>query len=484
MKTTRCLFWSIPALCALAGIVIAISLWRTSRASGMAGFTVATGAFTTGSSSQTPEILWGAQFGSDKYDGAGWIVADAEDNLYLAGITKGNLAGTNAGEQDVFLRKVDRYGNRLWAKQWGTPQEEACTGLAIDSEGNVYVFGFTWGDLFATNPDPTKACSDIFVVKVNPQGHVVWSRQMGSEELEQVWAGGVDGQGNVILVGETYGSWFATKDDIDYEPFLLKLRSDGEVLWGKQFSQRRFASRQIYLDGQGNIYLAGQSTHRDISLFGGAEDDSGNGFLAKFSPDGNLLWGRVMGTPKYDRATTLGVGGNTIYVMGAADIGETASEGADVFLARYDINGYQLWYRVIVSRQGKPAPAEILVDASGNAILLGNSGGSFKRGDTPGAGEGDAWIVQLNAAGHVVRTWTWGSAGWDTIGAAVWSRREPGVFYVPAQAGFACLAAASAVNTPYPGKVGSDGTSPSTQLFGRNTNRTAAFHWRRREHSI
>lgn len=70
------------------------------------------------------------------------------------------------------------------------------------------------------------------------------------------------------------------------------------------------------------------------------------------------------------------------------------------------------------------------MDAVGNAILLGDSGGSFKRDETPGAGEGDAWIVQLDAAGNVVQTWTWGSAGWDTIGAAVWSRREPGVFYV------------------------------------------------------
>lgn len=106
------------------------------------------------------------------------------------------------------------------------------------------------------------------------------------------------------------------------------------------------------------------------------------------------------------------------------------SEGADVFLARYDTHGNQRWYRVIVPRHEKPSPAEILVDAAGYAILLGDSGGSFKRDETPGAGEGDAWIVQLDAAGNVVRTWTWGSAGWDTIGAAVWSRREPGVFYV------------------------------------------------------
>ncbi len=44
--------------------------------------------------------------------------------------------------------------------------------------------------------------------------------------------------------------------------------------------------------------------------------------------------------------------------------------------------------------------------------------------------KGEAWIAQLDAVGNVVQTWTWGSAGWDTIGAAVWSRREPGVFYV------------------------------------------------------
>lgn len=35
-----------------------------------------------------------------------------------------------------------------------------------------------------------------------------------------------------------------------------------------------------------------------------------------------------------------------------------------------------------------------------------------------------------DADGNVVRTWTWGTAEWDSISAAVWSRREAGVFYV------------------------------------------------------
>lgn len=231
MKTIRCVCWLLPALFALTGVLVAASLWRASLASGSAGFAVATGALTVSDSVQTPAILWGAQFGSDQSDRVGWIVADAGDNLYLAGTTKGNLAGPHAGGSDVFLMKVDQYGNRLRAKQWGTADDEDCTGLANDSAGNVYVFGFTPGDLFATNPDPTKLCSDIFVIKTNPQGNVVWSKQMGTEELEQVSAGGVDGQGNVVLAATTYGgSWFATSNGIDLEPVLLKLGSDGELL--------------------------------------------------------------------------------------------------------------------------------------------------------------------------------------------------------------------------------------------------------------
>lgn len=429
MRTIRWLQWSIPALCAFAGVAVVYLLYHPMGAeANTVTWTVMKDTLASGK--QGTEILWGAQFGTDKCDGASWIVADAEDNLYIAGHTRGALTGANAGEEDVFVMKIDREGNRVWVKQWGSDKMDLCLGLGIAPAGNVYVAGTTNGDLFAPNLDPARIVRDIFVVKLAPDGNVLWQKQMGTDDDDSLYAMGVDGQGNVVLAGTTQGNWFATNPmRIHFNPFILKLRHDGELLWGKQFVGRMFKMYQIWADAQGNFYAAGKSTSLDIPLFGGTRERSPDGFLAKFSPEGELIWSTLMGTSEYDRATTLGAGAGTFYVMGSQRLGEVI-EDQDVFLARLDGDGRLLWYRVIVPRGEKPSPGEILVDAQGNAILLGDTGGSFDKDEVPSAGEGEAWIVQLDGAGNTVRTWSWGSASWDTISAAVWSRREPGVFYV------------------------------------------------------
>lgn len=77
---------------------------------------------------------------------------DADGNIYVVGSTKGALGGAfEGGESDAFIVKLDPDGGLIWKRQPGTAELDAANGVAVDDEGNIYVVGTTEGDLAGTN---------------------------------------------------------------------------------------------------------------------------------------------------------------------------------------------------------------------------------------------------------------------------------------------------------------------------------------------
>lgn len=94
------------------------------------------------------EIGWIRQFGTSSTDFARSIAVDASGNVYVAGHTSGALPGqTSSGGRDAFVRKYHGPENELWTKQFGTSSMDFARGVAVDTSGNVYVAGYTFGTL-------------------------------------------------------------------------------------------------------------------------------------------------------------------------------------------------------------------------------------------------------------------------------------------------------------------------------------------------
>ena len=63
------------------------------------------------------------------------IATDATGNVYVTGYTRGNLAGTNQGDKDVYLAKLDPSGDQLWLQQFGSAGEDKGWGVAATADG-------------------------------------------------------------------------------------------------------------------------------------------------------------------------------------------------------------------------------------------------------------------------------------------------------------------------------------------------------------
>ena len=108
-------------------------------------------------------LEWTRQFGTSNGDYGRSVTSDSNGNVYVAGHTQGALDNnTNAGDFDLFVVKYDSEGAKQWTQQLGTSNRDYARGITSDSNGNVYVTGYTYG---ALDNNTNAGGEDGFVVK-------------------------------------------------------------------------------------------------------------------------------------------------------------------------------------------------------------------------------------------------------------------------------------------------------------------------------
>jgi len=169
---------------------------------------------------------WTKLLGSTSDDVGNEIEMDSSGNLYITGYTEGILdGGTTSGERDLLITKYDSSGNKSWAKQVGNTRSEG-RSIAVDSSGNAYVAGYTYGD-FDGNSNIGGA--DIVVVKYDTSGTKQWAYQYGTSSDDFGEGIVVDSAGNLYVTGYTSGNFYGNVNAGSSDVFLMKLDSSGTI---------------------------------------------------------------------------------------------------------------------------------------------------------------------------------------------------------------------------------------------------------------
>ena len=307
---------------------------------------------------------WARQLGTIGHDVSEFVTLDPTGLPLIGGWTTGDLGGVNADGQDAFLAKYSASGTLAWTTQFDTTGFDFATAGAIDHVGQIYVAGYTTDDFFVPSNDDR----DAFLAKFDPLGQLLWTRKFGTANvIDQGWAVAVDGVGNVLVAGVTQGS-LGGPNQGGNDVFLLKLNASGDVLWSLQVgTPASDRSRSIAVDAVGNVYLGGLTE----GSLGGPSLGRTDAFLLKFDPAGNQQWARQFGTSAYDAVLAAAVdddgnvflSGETQGSLGGPNAGDT-----DPFLLKFDAMGNELW-----SRQTGTAAHEasygLAVDHLGSAYM-------------------------------------------------------------------------------------------------------------------
>jgi hypothetical protein len=287
-----------------------------------------------------PKFDWGRQLGTKSEDFGKSIALDTWGNIFISGWTKDSLCGKHLGGYDVFIYKLDSNGKKIWSRQIGTPQDEQAQEIAVDMNGNCFITGGTKGGMEGKN----KGESDIFLIKLDGDGNLLWSRQIGTEKEDDVEFLDIDASGNIFLTGSTKGT-LTSENKGSKDAFILKYDTKGKLIFKKQFGDSKSdCGRGVAFDKNGNIYVCGVNG----GDWGEPNPQNMDGFIAKFDNKGNLIWNKTFGTSVFDLATTLKIDKEGyIYVGGSTggEFGGIQAGNGDAFIAKFDNSGEKLWIR-------------------------------------------------------------------------------------------------------------------------------------------
>ncbi|MBK9177479.1 MAG: T9SS type A sorting domain-containing protein [Flavobacteriales bacterium] len=261
-------------------------------------------------------------------DPAGNVIAVGEFTSATIAFGAFTLTNNAAGDDDLFVVKYDPAGTVLWARSAGAGLDDKATAVATDAAGNVYMTGYFYSPSItfgAFTLTNAGNVGDVCVVKYDPDGNVLWATREGGPALEIPYAIAVDDQQNIVVAG-------------------------------------RFSSNTLTI-GTTTLTQAGSM---DV-------------FVVKYGAAGNVLWAKGAGGGSNDEAYALAVDSNGDIIV-AGYYTQVATFGtftlpnpglANIFLAKCDAaTGAFLWAKS-TGNNGDERPLAIDLDAQDNIYVAG-----------------------------------------------------------------------------------------------------------------
>ncbi|MDJ1469362.1 SBBP repeat-containing protein [Xanthocytophaga flava] len=381
--------------------------------------------------SSAQDYLWTKQAGGTGDDFGIEIVVDDLGNSYVTGQIQGSAVfGTttliSAGGNDIFIAKYDPNGNVIWVIRAGGSGNDDARGINIDKNGNCYITGsFRESAKFGTTTITAynDGWSDMFLAKIDPNGNFLWAKNTSTDPENQSGYGlEIDKDGSIYVSGAFTSS--ASFNSIKLtsqggsDIFLAKFDSNGNPIWVKSAGSNGGVGyelgRDVALDANGNCYLTGGfqntasfATGVTVTSAGGNNDI----FLAKYAPDGSVLWVKRAGGNGEDIGIGLAtdVAGN-IFLTGRfsntsnfGSINLTSIGNFDGFIAKYAPDGSVTWAQKVSSSNADFGQGTV-VDAGGNCFIVGQYGGSttLNCAKIANKGQGDIYVAKYDPSGNIL----------------------------------------------------------------------------------
>ncbi|HEY0194275.1 MAG TPA: SBBP repeat-containing protein [Kofleriaceae bacterium] len=152
--------------------------------------------------------VWSANYGNAFDDVPGGLTVDPAGNITMVGSFDKSVSfgpgddHTALGESDAFVARFTTDGGLVWARTYGAEREDIAFGVAADAAGNTVTIGWFQGTVdFGKGPLTSKGNKDVFALKLDPAGSLLWAQRWGDHDHDQGRGVAVDDKGEAIVVG-------------------------------------------------------------------------------------------------------------------------------------------------------------------------------------------------------------------------------------------------------------------------------------------
>lgn len=227
------------------------------------------------------DLQWVQKLGNNNFNTIESIIVDDQGNAYATGIQSREIAiladgPSEIGRLPMIFVKLSPDGNLLWSFPADNEAGDILgKALACSPDGNIILAG-TFSDTIDFDPGPDRMelksveKGDMFFAKYSPDGGLIWVKQIGSGTVNGLV---VNETGEIFLAGKFNDTLdldpdLLRKDEVISNPdndavFIARYSSEGNLIWGAAIQgEDDVRGGELAIDKHNDLYIAGRFNGR------------------------------------------------------------------------------------------------------------------------------------------------------------------------------------------------------------------------------
>ena len=187
--------------------------------------------------------------------------------------------------EDVLVIKRDSSGSVAWAKAIGGPGRDFGEGVCVSEDGGIVVAGYT--------TSAGRGAEDVLVLKLSADGDLEWVSVFGGADYDAAFDLCPATGGGVAVCGLTYSSDAGISD-----LYVIKVGPEGQAVWTKTYGGEKIDRGNSIRQLDDGGYIVGGGT----SSFGAGNVDM---YVVRLDSAGREIWAKAYGRNVYDFASSV-----------------------------------------------------------------------------------------------------------------------------------------------------------------------------------
>jgi len=217
-------------------------------------------------------LLWEKSFGFAGHDHAYNIIATPDGGFFFNGFLDVTASGGSGqdgkgaavnrhGVGEFWAQKIDAQGNLLWRNYYGGTNNDRSYDALLTTDGNYLLVGTSESqDVDISQP---KGSYDIWIVKINPRGKLLWERSFGGSAYDSAVAAIEHPPGNYMVVGQSLSQDGDIQMPLGYSDIVLvELNQEGTKAGVQNLGGPNFdAGQDVLVLTDGSLLILGKTNN-------------------------------------------------------------------------------------------------------------------------------------------------------------------------------------------------------------------------------